>query len=629
MMLAVCLLAAAVGRADVMMTPPAGGVRLHGALAEKVERFLDRRVYDARGFGLVFDEALQAFVQRDDDEDRLFGFWRGEFWGKSMLSAARLALYRQDDALKGRIAEQCRRLFATADGDGYVGSYRDRLHVCVTPEMLKVSKWSTNWNLWTRKYTLWGTLAAYQATGYKTILEAAVRQADNYLATVEKTGIALADTGHPGLNGIPTMSILKPMLLLYSATQDEKYLSFARRIVADWDRPDGRAPNFIRNRKLDRPLHAWYPKPEDWCKSYELMSCVDGLVAFWSVTGDQAALEAAKHVRDLIAAHEVNSIGGVGIADRLLGADSFPYAATESCDTIHWIRLNIDLFMATGDDRYLDSAELAYYNAYLAGIFRDGSWSAFLVRDAGRHKPDKQCGYAYHHCCVDNMPRTFADVAETTVTKDRRDGRYRVNFYHDADVNFGDVSFSIRGGFPAAGKVEVKQRGQGEVAFRRPAWCPSVAVSAVTNGDEIVYALELDMKPRLVERQLVRSAQPAEEAAETQKWGEERYRFYADEDLRRSMPAVPSATIMYGPLVMARSARLGCSRRELRSKDTVNGKGWRVGAVRTLAAQDVFAPMEVDLVAPDGKRKTVRVCSYESAGDDCVINDGFIFSTRF
>jgi len=629
MVLSVCLLASAIGCSEVMKTPAAGGVRLRGPLAEKVERFLDRRVNDERGFDLVFDEALRAFVQRDDDDERLFGLWRGEFWGKSMLSAARLALYGQDAGLKERIRRQCRRLAATADADGYVGSYRDRYLCCVTPEMLKESKWSTNWNLWTRKYTLWGTLAAHEATGDRDILAFAVRQADNYLATVGKTGVDLADTGHPGLNGIPSMSILKPMILLYGKTRDEKYLSFARKIVAGWDRADGRGPNFIRNRTKDVPLHAWYPKPEDWCKSYELMSCVDGLVSFWSVTHDAASLEAARHVCDLIAAHEVNAIGGVGIADRLLGADSFPYAATESCDTIHWIRLNVDLFMVTGEDRYLDAVEFAYYNAYLAAVFRDGSWSAFLVRDAGRHKPDKQCGYAYHHCCVDNMARTYADVAETTVTKETRTDRYRVNFYHDADVDFGETSFSIRGGFPARGGVSVTMRGKGDVAFRRPSWCRRLDVTAVTNGNERVFSLELDMNPRLVERKLVRSAQPAAEAAETQRWGEERYRFYADEDLKRTMPAVPCATLLYGPLVMARSVRLGATRGELKSTDTENGKGWRLGAVRATGEKDVFAPHEIELVAPDGRCRKVRVCSYESAGDDCVINDGYVFSTRF
>lgn len=610
--------------------PALKDVRLEGPLAAKTDRLLRQRVTDDFMRQTIFDEALRAFVVRDDDQRPWDGMWRGEFWGKTMLSAARVAAYVDDPNLKAALVSEGHRLMATVDADGYIGSYAVSTNCTVSDAQMKAhANNCTNWNLWNRKYVIWGLLAAYEATGDRSLLNAAASQARHFIEMVRRHGISLAATGHPGLYGMPTMSILKPMLLLYGKTREPLFLAFSSEIVADWDRADGRAPNFFGNASRDCPLAAWYPKPEMWAKTYEMLSCVDGLIEHARVTGSRRSLETAKAVRDNLARHELNAIGGLGISDRLLGAETFPFASTELCDVIHWIRLNLDLFLETGDDTYMDSVEFSYFNAFLAGIYRSGSWAPLVVRDAGRHRNawGGQCSYAYHHCCLDNAPRTVMDIASAVVTQEAT-GRYRVNLYQDATVSLNGATFVIRGDYPAHNTVTVRAEGAADVAFRKPGWCPKMDVVRTEEGSATVYRLTFDMNARVVNRSLVRSADTDEGARATRKWGEDRYIFHSDEDLRDTIPSEPAASVRYGPLVLAKSIRLGVPEADLRRSETVNNRGYGV-RLTPIPAPDVYAPFAVELFG-DG-RPTVRTkaCAYESASDDPVGRGGYIFTTRF
>ena len=619
------VVSASVALADVMRTPALGDVRLEGALAGKMNRFLACRITDEESRHLIFDEALGAFTFRDDDRVPWNGGWRGEFWGKTMLSAVRVAEYLGSAALKADLVRECRRLMATVDADGYIGSYADPLNVRVAPEVLAAHPGATNWNLWNRKYAIWGLYAAYRATGEKDILAAAVEQMSHFIRTVRTHGIRLEETGHRTLNGMPSMSVLKPLLLLYEETRRPEFLDFAKEIVAKWDRADDVSPNFYRNAARPEPLYSWYPKPELWAKTYEMLSCLDGLVEYYRVTGDARTLETVRGVRENLDRTEANAIGGLGVSDRLLGAGSFPFASTELCDVIHWIRLNLDLYLVTGEDRYLDSVEFSYFNAFLAGIWRNGRWTPLVVRDAGRHcQSFGHCGFAYHQCCLDNAPRTFMDVASVAITRDAK-GVFHVNLYQDATVTLDGVKFTIRGDYPAKGRVHVETSAAAEVRFRRPGWCPKMDVRTVSPGR---YEIDFDMNPRLVERMLVKSVDTPEGAAVTRKWGEDRFIFNADRDLRGMLPKVAQATLRHGPLVLARARRLGATRAELEEWQSVNGGGYGV-FVRPIEAQGVYAPFQVELTKPGAKTISVRACAYESASDDPASSGGYVFSTRW
>ena len=163
---------------DAMKTPRLRDVRLKGVPAVKMNDLFRERLTGDFAKLNVFAEARRAFVDRDDDCKGHGGVWRGEFWGKQMLSPARVADYLADPAFTKFVREECHRLMSTQDPDGYLGSYKDKeLVSIVDPEQTrKTYGWYPVWNIWNRKYAMWGMLMAYKAKGDREILASVERQ---------------------------------------------------------------------------------------------------------------------------------------------------------------------------------------------------------------------------------------------------------------------------------------------------------------------------------------------------------------------------------------------------------------------------------------------------------------------
>ena len=606
-------------------------VRLGGVPAGKMHNFFRARMLDKTAQRDVFGEARSAFRDRDDDEKavlpdrKMGGIWRGEFWGKLMLGTARVADYLQDPALTTFVKEECHRMIALQDPDGYLGSYADKENVWIPesakPAMRAAYGWNTVWNLWNRKYAIWAMLMAYRTTGDRAILASTERQMDQWIEMMHRLGLPLFVTGQPEKVGLPSMSILKPLLMLYAETGKKTYLDYAKEMLPDWDRADGACPNFFRNADRADALHTWYPNPSRWAKSYEMMSCLDGLLEYTRLTGDARALETVRKIYDNLLRTELNVLGDVGYVDQFYGAATQPNASTEVCDTIHWIRLSLDLYLMTGDVRYCDAIELAYFNAFLAGVYRDGTWGAFAVRGTACHETARQCGYAYNHCCVNNVPRTFMDMAEGTVTRDRA-GVFHVNFYQDATATLDGVDFAISGNYPVGNVVTVKVSDPAaKVVFRTPAWCPKLDVAQPEKG---VWRLTFDMNPRLLDG-------PDTAVAKKEGWHYARYLCREQplrSPLRDSYRATPAATVMVGPLLLAKSRRTGATQTELMDLATVRGQGYAV-KVTPVACEDVWGAWDVELTKPGAPTIRTRACDYQSAGDDPYADGSVRFSIWF
>ena len=389
-----------------------GGVALRGAVGAKADVLFERRLTGATARGDIFNEAVNAFATRNDDlhpyppgVTNHYGWWQGEYWGKTMLSQCAYARYSGREDVKAFIRAKSRDLVRRFQRpNGYLSSYDDEDHV-----------FGFNWNVWSRKYTMWALLEAYDLTGDAFLLDAAARMADHLATQLKRLDIPLAKTGY--FAGLPSMSILKPMVLLAERTGEKRFMDFARAIVADNDRPDGRCPNLVANAFGNRPVHDWYPNPAGWAKAYEMMSVVEGFVEYARATGERRPLEAAERIWENLRSSEWNAIGSVGYHDHFTGAASYPNAISESCDVIHWMRLCKYLHEATGDAKYLDAWEAAFLNAFLAGVFRDGEWGTHDVRSHGRRHLQGlyEVQMTYHFCCIANAPRGFCDWADGQV----------------------------------------------------------------------------------------------------------------------------------------------------------------------------------------------------------------------
>lgn len=567
-------------------------IRLGGAAEYLFSKLVYQRVTSDYAKNVVYKECEDFFRSKQDDRHS-YGIWQGEFWGKWVISAARVARYNHDDSLKEFLRKAAYGLISTAREDGYIGTYADSLNMFKADTSLSEKevgwKCEWNWNVWCRKYTLWGLLEVYMLTEDEKILEAAKKHADCLTDELKKLNTHLCFVGV--MSGLAAFSILKPMLILYRITEDKKYLDFCLAETDMWDKPDGSRPNLITNGLANIPVHEWYS--ETWIrKAYEMMSCLDGILELYRVTGVKKYLTAVENIYTQLVRHELNPMFGVGYNDQFNRAAYKINGISEPCDTIHWIRICYELFKLTGEMKYMDSIELAFYNAFLAGTFEDGRWGARGIRSAGRHfVAHGQAETKYQHCCVNNLPRGFINAAECFAMYS--DDCVYINLLTDydgqLDTPFGKVKISIGGRLFKGGNAEIRVKAESETALkiRIPSWSKKsvVAVDGVKK-DAVCgeyFNVEVEAGSHTIELFLEIEEKIVDFAREVdldEEFNPETFRYWIVKSkfsVEKEIAAdKKSSKIMYGPLLLTRSKLIGNTEDEMFSGETICQKNYSV-----------------------------------------------------
>lgn len=618
-----------------VISPPSGALRFKGSVGAQMERFLNRRLRSEEG-RMAYREAEDAFRNKLDDASGIHGIWQGEFWGKWIIGAVRTAEYFDDDELRTFIRQGVLRLLELQEPSGYLGTYRNPMNVFPADPIRTGSAlgWPCdwNWNIWCRKYTLWGVIEAWRLLGNPEILKGAELLAGHLIRSLREHGIRLGATGT--FAGIPSGSILKPLVLLYRATGKHEFLNFAKSIAADWKRGDNLAPNLIANALSGRPVHEWYPEPEKWAKVYETLSCFDGLIELYRETGDTELLEAAKAFHALLRGREYNLLFSVGFNDIFRHAAAQMNGISEPCDVIHWMRLCYELYLETGEKHYLDDFELAFLNPFLAAAYRDGGWGARGVRSHGRHLTVfEQAGMKRNHCCVNNMPRGFLNAARAAVTL--TGGAVSVNLYVESAGKFtlpggGELLLAVSGDYAGSGEavlaLELSGAAEAPLRLRIPGWATSTEIESGgrrrnASGEWIeqtIPAGRSELKLRFGRKLEIRRHLPPEAS---DPWYEMRWGEPGMEGMYRTEPA---STLVYGPLLLARSKFIGNTEEEMFGAAFASDFGCRV---RRIAVDGVHCAFEAEFTN-GGRLIRTPVCDYASAGN-AILDDIRFFSIYF
>ena len=612
-----------------MQALPLGCVSLDGEIGKRFDRFVHGRVSGDFAIKEILGEAERCFAEKFDDEYSE-GMWRSEFWGKLVISAARVARVKNDSALKAALAASAYRLLAYQEGDGYLSTYRDRKNIFgghrEDPAYPLVG-WDSNWNVWGQKYTLWALIECAMLLDDKQILAAAVKLADNVIKTLSEMEICA--TGAGVQFGMAAGSLMKPMLILYRLTGEERYFDFSAAIAADWEREDGKWPNLISNSLAGIPVHLWYNEKEGWAaKAYEMMSCFEGIFELYRLTADEHLLSAIERFWELVKADESNILGSVGYCERFTNAAAYPDSATEICDAIHWMRLSYELLITTGRARYAEAFERAFLNAFLAGVYENGRDGAFFVRSSGRHwVSGVQCDTKYQHCCVNNAPRAFVNATELVVTESN--GAYYVNTYCQATVRKGGVSFRISDGYTDRGSVTITVRGLkpgAKVYLRAPEWSARTCATVMATGEQAVMTageytpvtidseyntvvkVDFDMTPRVIPFGGEFKDLPMTDY-HVNRWIDPRGGLCD----RGAMVKGPMCTVQRGPVVLARSKKIGASEAEMFSGKTVYGKDVECTA-QPIRRNNLLALCKLTLTV-GGEECTYLMCDFASAAN--------------
>ena len=353
--------------------------------------------------------------------------WQGEFWGKYMLSAVPLQRWSGSRKVAEDIRSSTEIVLRSQEPCGYIGNYAPGRRA------------GAGWDVWCNKYVLLGLLASHDFSGDARALAAAERLGDYFIATFGPGGKSLRKTGN--FCGLPSCSSLGAFVRLYERTGERRFLDFARRIVAEMDAPDGArlvsdalAGVPAAGRNPGDPANELSPAT----KSYEYMSCYQGLVDFARVTGERRFLDAAVKAAEDILRTETFITGASSCHERWFGGarrqvEPLPCLG-ETCVVTTWLRLCELLHEATGDPKWADAIECAFYNAFMASMRRDASEFAQYTPLSGTRGPGNQHCRLHTNCCNANGPRGYLPILNRVATEDR-DG-VSFNFYVSADVAF-------------------------------------------------------------------------------------------------------------------------------------------------------------------------------------------------
>jgi len=175
--------------------------------------------------------------------------WVGEYIGKWLDAASLSYAFTHDAALRAKMDRAVKQLIATQESDGYLGTYpRDKRFIVQNPY---------TWDVWVHKYAMIGLLRYAQVTGDRQAVEAAKRVGDLLIRTFGPGGKNISRTGTQA--GMAPTSVLQPMVWLYRATGDARYLDFCRRIIRSWDEPGG--PRILSALKARAPFRNLGMKP--------------------------------------------------------------------------------------------------------------------------------------------------------------------------------------------------------------------------------------------------------------------------------------------------------------------------------------------------------------------------------
>lgn len=406
----------------------ASSARLTGYLGHRLDLSYENRILAQDP-----DRLIAPFRNRTETS-----CWQSEFWGKWFTSAVLAYRYRPEARLKTILDKAVESLLATQSPDGYIGNYAPDRHL-------------QSWDIWGRKYCMLGLLAYYDLTTDQKALDATRRLANHLMLELKQKQVSIVRLGNH--RGMAATSILEPICLLYARTGEKQYLDFANEIVNQWESPEG--PQLISKAGVD--VASRFPKPQkNWYgweqgqKAYEMMSCYEGLLELYRLTGEEKYLRAVESTWNNIKETEINIAGsGSSVECWFHGRDHQAepvYHYQETCVTATWIRLSQQLLRLTGQVKYADAIEQTYYNALLGALRPDGSdWAKYTPLSGQRLEGSEQCGMGLN-CCNASGPRALYTLPFTAVMENN--SGMQVNF-------FAEGSYSLK--TPDGNRVELRQ----------------------------------------------------------------------------------------------------------------------------------------------------------------------------
>jgi DUF1680 family protein len=232
---------------------------------------------------------------------------------------------------------------------------------------------------------------------------------------------------------------------LYAVTKDERYRKLAEQIAQVIER-----------------------RPGDHVHGY--LTSLRGVMDLYAITKDETLLrQCGTAWQEITASPDLLITGGVP------EGWSPNNHRTEGCAEADWVRLNLALWKASGDAKYLATAEKAIFNELAFNQFATGDFGHRVYTETGL--PAAGAARAWW-CCTLHGLRCFPDMQESAFQA--TNGAVRFEMPLNGRIETETLTASAQSTLHRDGmvRISIEKAGEGRsrIAVRKPAWAETVTL---------------------------------------------------------------------------------------------------------------------------------------------------------
>ena len=407
---------------------------------------------------------------------------------KVMEGAAYLLILEKDAELEAQMDEIIDIIASAQDRDGYL------YEVHILPEQKennhrKGGSGPTRYSFVDHSHELYnmghmyeGAIAYYKATGKRKWLEVAEKNAQ-HINRVFFEGDPNYNGGKPVMHAPGHQEIELALVKMYYATGNQLYADMAKKFI------DIRGKDRQQSRYYSQAHIPVREQREAVGHSVRATYLYSGMADVAAMSGDTTLMPALNDIWHDIVDRKMHINGGLGAVPGIEGfgpAYVLPNRDTydETCAAVGNVFFNYRMFLASGDAKYVDVAEVALYNNVLAGVNLEGNKFFYVnVLQADGKKPFNhgtagRAPWFGTACCPSNMARLIPQISGMTYSY-TDDDIYTVFYAGNSTVvplAAGNVALKQTTEYPFDGKITIEVTPEQEGAeftmwLRIPTWC--------------------------------------------------------------------------------------------------------------------------------------------------------------
>ena len=229
-------------------------------------------------------------------------------------------------------------------------------------------------------------------------------------------------------------------------------------------------------------------------RRWECLHAIETIYEMARLTGVEDYKTSFENIWRSIQLFDRHNTGGFSSGEAACG-NPYDTRAIETCCTIAWMALSVDMLNMTSDSRIADELELSTWNGFLGAQHPSGRMFTYNTPMLGDKKASADdivfqaiAGSSELNCCSVNAPRGFGMIGQWGMYVD--DKSLTVNYYGASETTLRTpagkaVEVSQMGGYPFDGDIalKIKSKGVETLRLRIPAWSKSTKV--LRNGKDL------------------------------------------------------------------------------------------------------------------------------------------------